>query len=295
MNETIADPDLLAPTWHFVERLPGAAACAVAGFMAVASIAIAVGLLRRVRAGLPIVPVVPAAPAGWDGLTVLVVAATAIGVQTAGIMASHAIALPPADVGDSAITAAELASIAVATLVAAGVGTAIVLASGGTLRSLGLFSDEPAIDRRLAVGTVLLITPPLLLVSAALNAIVPYEHPILDLLRRSREPATLAAVALSAVVAAPIGEEIFFRGILQGWFESLASRRDPGRGSAWLAVAASSLAFAAAHAGHGLGWIPLVGFGLAVGLLRSARGSLLPCIVVHAIFNAISVAIVLLN
>lgn len=295
MNESLADPDLLGAPWRVVERLPGAVAAAIGGFMAVASIAIAFGLVRRVRSGLPIVPAADVAVAAWDGLTVLIVAGAAIGCQTAGIMAAHAIVPPTAESADLAVTTPELAGTAVGTLAAAAVGVAIVLASGGTRRSLGLFSDEPSLDLRLAIGTVLLITPPLLLLSGALNAIVPYEHPILDLLSRFRDPATLAAVWLSAVVAAPIGEEIFFRGVLQGWFESLASRQGgAGRRSA-VPVAASAVAFAAAHVGQGLGWVPLVGFGIAVGGLRSARGSLLPCIAVHAIFNAISIAIILLG
>ncbi len=231
--------------------------------------------------------------AGWSGLTVLLVAAAAIACQTAGIIAAHGFEPPTAQTADLAITTPELFGTAVGTLAAAVVGVAIVLGSGGTRRSLGLFTDDPSVDLRLAIGTVLLITPPLLLLSGLLNSIVPYEHPILDLLTRSRDPATLAAVGLSAVVAAPIGEEIFFRGVLQGWFESLAARRPGQRRPSALPVAASALAFAAAHVGHGLGWIPLVGFGLAVGYLRAARGSLLPCIAVHAIFNAISVAIIL--
>jgi membrane protease YdiL (CAAX protease family) len=262
--------------------------------MAVASIAIAVGLVRRRRAGLPIIPAADVAVGGWSFLTVLLVAATAIGCQFAGIMAAHASAPPAARTADLAITTPELFGAAAGTLVAAAVGVAIVLGSGGTRRSLGLFSDDPSLDLRLAIGTVLLITPPLLLLAGALNSLVPYEHPILELLARSRDPATLAAVWLSAVVAAPIGEELFFRGILQGWFESVASRSDATRES-WMPVAASSLAFAAAHAGHGLGWIPLAGFGLAVGLLRAARGSLLSCIAVHAIFNAISVTLILVR
>ncbi len=234
-------------------------------------------------------------PAGWSGLTVLVVAAAAIGCQTAGIMAAHSFAPPTVHTTDLAITTPELFGSAVGTLAAAAIGVMIVLGSGGTRHSLGLFSDDPSLDLRLAIGTVLLITPPLLLLSGALNSMVPYEHPILDLLARSRDPATLSAVGLSAIVAAPIGEEIFFRGILQGWFATLAGRHGAAGRRSWLPVAASALAFAAAHFGHGLGWIPLVGFGLAVGYLRATRGSLLPCITVHAIFNAISVAIILLG
>jgi membrane protease YdiL (CAAX protease family) len=40
--------------------------------------------------------------------------------------------------------------------------------------------------------------------------------------------------------------------------------------------------------------VPLIGFGLATGYLARQRGSVLPCMVVHALFNAVSVGLLLL-
>jgi membrane protease YdiL (CAAX protease family) len=295
VSEAAADVDVVSVSAasRSVDTLPETAAVMALAFMTVASVGIGAGLVRRAFAGRPLVPPLPGPAAAWDGMTVTLVAATWIGCQYLAMVAASAIGRTPIGAGEEpGVTAERLLSLAAATILAAIVSVVIVLRSGGTTRALGLYSDHPAEDLRLAVGTVLLVTPPLLVVSAVLNWLVPYEHPILDLLAASRDPAALAAVWLSAVVAAPIFEEIFFRGVLQGWFAAVEKRSDP-TGTSRLAVVASAACFAAAHYGHGLGWIPLVGFGLAVGTLRAARGSLLPCVLVHAMFNAVSLAIAL--
>lgn len=295
MSDAAADVDVVSVSapWRSVDTLPETAAVMALAFMTVASVGIGAGLVRRGLAGRPLVPPLPGPAAAWDGVTVALVAATWIGCQVLANVAASAIEGTSVGAGEvPGVTAVRLLSLAAATILAAVLAVVIVLRSGGTPRAIGLFSDQPAEDLRLAAGTVLLIAPPLLVVSAVLNWLVPYEHPILDLLAASRDPDALVAVWLSAVVAAPIFEEIFFRGVLQGWFAAVERRSDPA-GTSRLAVAASAACFAAAHYGHGLGWIPLVGFGLAVGTLRASRGSLLPCVLVHALFNAVSLAIAL--
>ena len=97
-------------------------------------------------------------------------------------------------------------------------------------------------------------------------------------------------------IAAPIQEEIIFRGLFQTTVQKAFPR--PIRiGSVGLsgAVIVSAVAFACVHLGLlGVGASPgaagLVVFGaliigLVAGHLRSSSGSLLPCFVVHALFN----------
>ena len=88
------------------------------------------------------------------------------------------------------------------------------------------------------------------------------------------------------MVAAPIAEEFFFRRILQGWLEI--------KYGDW-AVVVSALCFGLAHLGDGLGWIPLIGFGLAAGYLARRRGTILPSIVLHALFNGLSVMLLVVS
>lgn len=145
-------------------------------------------------------------------------------------------------------------------------------------RALQLTSRRPLGDIAAGLLMLLAITPPLLLVAGMLNRIVPYHHPILDFLASEQGPWALTLTATSAVIVAPLAEEFFFRGVLQGWLE----RVKPA-----LAIPVSAAAFGLAHVDHGLGWIPLVGFGIASSLLARQTGSLVASITLHAGFNAV--------
>ena len=88
------------------------------------------------------------------------------------------------------------------------------------------------------------------------------------------------ALALSAVVIAPIWEELLMRGILYPYL-----RRDFGLKAA---VVVSSLAFALLH---GLGFVLVPTFigGVFLAALYERTGSLAPCVVAHAVFNLVAV------
>jgi len=87
----------------------------------------------------------------------------------------------------------------------------------------------------------------------------------------------LAFMLLSACVAAPIAEEVLYRGIL---FRSLGNRLGVA-GGAW----ASSIIFALLHIydGYGLASVGVFGFGCAV--LYAATGSLTTVICFHMLYN----------
>ena len=92
----------------------------------------------------------------------------------------------------------------------------------------------------------------------------------------------IALVMFGVAVAAPIGEEIAFRGYL---FAALTTWRGP-----WPAALITGLLFGAAHvAVYPPELLPaLAFFGIAACLLFWFTGSLLPCIAVHAFNNAIA-------
>jgi membrane protease YdiL (CAAX protease family) len=142
----------------------------------------------------------------------------------------------------------------------------------------------------LALGGLALVTGPLLLISAALDRLVSYEHPVIDTLLSEHGPGAIAIVVITAVIAAPIAEEFFFRRILLGWIDA----RVPSTGGS-VAILASALLFGLSHWGQGLAWIPLVLLGIALGELAQRRGSLMPAILLHALFNAVSVVMLVVQ
>jgi membrane protease YdiL (CAAX protease family) len=246
------------------------------GLAATASAGVAFAILGRLRAGAPAITPRPHEPVPWNGLDVLQVLAlhvVVLAVGLAGLREEDGLAkLIPLDL--------------IAKLAATAFSIAYLSARGASLADLGLAPLRPAADLRIAAAGVALLVAPLLTLAALLDAVVPYQHPIIDFMTTHRDPASLALVVLSAVVAAPLAEEFFFRRVLQGWLEKILPDGD-GR----MAVALSAALFALLHLGQGLAYVPLFPLGLVLGTIARRTGSIVPCILLHALFNAVSVAL----
>lgn len=158
---------------------------------------------------------------------------------------------------------------------------------GADWPALGFPGGRVRDDLALAVRALGLVVLPLLMAAAALNAIVTYDHPIVNFLDGRRDLVAAAVVVVSAVVVAPLTEEFFFRRVLQGWLEKHFADE------AGVAVALSAIAFASAHAGQGLAFLPLFPLALVLGLLVERTGSIVPSVLLHALFNAVSVFLLL--
>jgi uncharacterized protein len=98
--------------------------------------------------------------------------------------------------------------------------------------------------------------------------------------------AALVAVCVLVTVIAPIAEETFFRGY---FFGAMRNWRGP-----WPAALVTGVFFGAVHIGSapGVFLLPLAIFGFMLCLVRWRTGSLLPCIALHAINNALAFGVV---
>lgn len=258
----------------------GAAAVAVAGSLWVAAV-----LVTRFRRGEPLVRQGLGDPVAWDGMDVLWIVVVAILLQS--IAASFGTRPPP--------VRQQLISGMLATATTAALAMVHLRRRGSSWRGLGLtVTDWPTAFRQ-AAGTVLLVLAPLLGLAAILDRIVPYRHPIVEFLAEHRDAASVTLVWLAACVVAPIVEELFFRRILQGWLEKRLTASVGAAQAGALAIAGASVLFAAAHLGQGLAWVPLVGLGVVLGVLTRETGSIVPGILAHALFNAVSVVFVLVQ
>ena len=105
------------------------------------------------------------------------------------------------------------------------------------------------------------------------------SNPLLELVLSSRDPIALGLMAFTAVVLAPLFEEVIFRGaLLPVLTESV--------GVFW-GVVLSGLTFGLAHISIGE-LAPLTVLGIGLALLRLSSGRLLPCVVMHALWNAVT-------
>lgn len=105
------------------------------------------------------------------------------------------------------------------------------------------------------------------------------SNPLLDLVLTSADPRALTCFGLTAIVLAPLFEETLFRGVLL----PVVGRHLGG----WRAVLVSAAVFAAAHLSLGE-IVPLFVLALGLGWLRWQSGRLLPCVLMHALWNGLT-------
>lgn len=102
------------------------------------------------------------------------------------------------------------------------------------------------------------------------------------LLQESKDPLVLGLMAFAAVIAAPVCEEIVFRGYFYA-----ASKKFAGP---WMAGICSALVFAAAH-GSMAALLPLFVFGCVLAFIYEKTGSLWAPVAVHFCFNGATVIV----
>lgn len=194
--------------------------------------------------------------------------------------------------------AATALSLVLTTLVYVGVVRLLVVGPGAlSWREIGIAVPVPVAVRELLVGVAWAL--PILVLTAAVGLAMRGVLAMDDLPPSPLPPAPdalgLAANLLSAVVLAPIGEELFFRG-----FVTRAWERLQGAGPA---IVRGAIFFSFAHvvtlfdtdAGEGAqralyAFVVRLPVGIALGWLYLRRGSLWAPIGLHAAFNGIQVA-----
>jgi membrane protease YdiL (CAAX protease family) len=132
-----------------------------------------------------------------------------------------------------------------------------------------------------------LMTLVIFLTDLALRPDSQYVHPYLNLLGESHDLRGRLMILLSILVAAPLTEELFFRGCIQTFLVGLLSRSKswPPARTRWLAVILTSLLFASAHPDW---WSrpPIFVLSLCLGYSYERTGNLWTAITIHASFNA---------
>lgn len=194
------------------------------------------------------------------------------------------------------------------------------LAVGTAWSEMGWRTHQWPAQMLLGVVTFLVVMIPIFGLQALLNFLYeqlrgePRQHPLIEHLRDHPDGAAFLIAAFTAVIVAPITEEFLFRGVLQGWLERVAawmrSRREypldsnapedaatmpmATRGLLLWPIVVSSLVFALMHYSHGVAWVPLFFFALALGYLFQRTGSLIAPIVLHVSLNATTMLILYL-
>jgi membrane protease YdiL (CAAX protease family) len=231
---------------------------------------------------------------------------TATAPATLAAEPSTAPSFEPADAPEQMAEMGAIALFAGLGLVIASIWLARSHVTGG----LGGWGLAPRlIVKGVAWGTMgfLLIYPLLNLVSLGVGAVLDYFHkemalhPALQALQSPMSLAVKLAIIASAAVVAPVVEEIFFRGLLQtallqrGWGVIPApqySFTPPSPLHRWGAITIASAVFAASHLMPSQ-FLTLFVLALALGYVYERTGNLWASITLHAIFNAVNLALFL--
>ena len=189
----------------------------------------------------------------------------------------------------------------------------------GTVGWLGTRANLP-MDIVVGLAGSLMLIPVVLVIQSIAIQFIPYTHETLDSLVKNFSLRTAAWAWFAAVGVAPLTEEFFFRGVLQGWLQRVFDYDEPiearitggllkpetaraltDRNAAqgilrfWSPIVIASAAFAFMHMGQGPAPIPLFFLSLGIGYLFRQTGSLVPCVVVHLVLNSFSMIILTLS
>jgi membrane protease YdiL (CAAX protease family) len=156
-----------------------------------------------------------------------------------------------------------------------GSGPSTLGAQGVFWRPLGRQVWDAVLGFHLAIGPVFLVLVASELVQ--LRGADP-EHQLLKMLVADGSAANWFWISLTAVVAAPLLEELLFRMLLQGALQQVLSPV--------VAIAISSLLFCLVHRfPDSVALLPLAA---VLGYIRYRRGSYLTLALIHAAFNAVN-------
>jgi membrane protease YdiL (CAAX protease family) len=204
------------------------------------------------------------------------------------------LAIVPVFLGSAAASLAVLAFTArtiTFEIVSMAVGAA-TMAAGGALLSLRRTAEEP---RARALPTVLRGLLYAYGVGARFGLVFAAAASLVKLPQRGAadvfaiDPSwgagTIALFAFTAVVLAPVGEELIFRGALLPWLRTWMSDT--------AAVLVSAAAFGAGHLYYGAGAITTVVYGVVLAWARIETGRLRAPIAIHTTINGVATAVLI--
>ncbi|MCA9013817.1 MAG: CPBP family intramembrane metalloprotease, partial [Planctomycetaceae bacterium] len=110
-------------------------------------------------------------------------------------------------------------------------------------------------------------------------------HPFFQLLKEHPHFSTISWIFISAVLVAPLFEELIYRVIFQSWLEDILPP--------FVAILISSLVFSIVHGFPDC--IPLFPLAFVLGTLFYYRRSYAANVITHALFNGINLALALAN
>lgn len=157
----------------------------------------------------------------------------------------------------------------------------------GLRRGLGLSARRWLYDSLRSAAAYLIVLPVCVGLALVMSRILPEQlQPPHALLKAQKvlPPAWKAVTLLSAVVLAPLSEELFFRGLVQSMFRRYLQ-------SPWASIVLGSLFFTAIHVPQYHHMPSLFALSLVLGYNYERTGRLMAPLLTHALFNLVNLLI----
>ncbi len=185
--------------------------------------------IRKRKSGQRIWDYQPRMPVPWGLIDVMVVGMVLLLVPGIGMIAAQSLGWISKGLSSDSTPDQQAAALfvsSIATLIALPVGLFVLRTRSGADRTdIGVSPVDWSSDFADGLKMFLLLAVPVLSLQLILVQFFPPSHPIIDLLKENPSVDFFFASLLTAVIAAPIVEEVIFRMLIQGWLESLALQR----------------------------------------------------------------------
>ena len=250
------------------------------GGLGAASLAVLGIAARRLASGRPVVTAESRRPETLNGVSASVAGAwVAMAFYSAVTTSSSEISVPT--------VSGIISSVVINVLLFGIVFLPLVIIDGSQLREFGFRRDRW--KRQLTDG-VFGFFASLFPVGLVFGLTVPFRtqdngHALLRLLESDQSFETVFWICVSAAVAAPLVEELIYRVVLQNWLEQQLPPR--------VALVVTAVIFSAVHRFPDA--LPLFPLAIVLGYLYQQRRSYLSIVIVHSLFNATNLAVLLLS
>jgi membrane protease YdiL (CAAX protease family) len=172
----------------------------------------------------------------WGLIDVFAIAGIAILLELAAVEVARTVfgvSLPLDDSPSTSQWMISLSCITTSRLLAFVAAIAyLVFRNRANSDNLGWSATKFASDTTIGAVAFLLLAAPIFTIQFTLTSLLNVEerHPLIEQLTKDSNSTAFALATFMAVVAAPFTEEFFFRCVLQGWLEKLASNKNQGVG-----------------------------------------------------------------
>ena len=181
----------------------------------------------RFRSGLPLLKFAPRRPVPWgmvDLVVLLVIAMVTIaGGQGLALYGFGLLGKEATDETMARHLSVSIFSGSLSMLAACVVGILYLVIRGASWADLGVQARRLFNDVKIGGAAFAMLAPPMYFIQFVLTRIWPSEHPLQTMLLDDPQLSIILGAVFTAVIVAPLTEEVFFRLMFQGWMEKVSA------------------------------------------------------------------------